>query len=169
MPPIRGLVELDEVWAEYKAGESVLRGVDLRAEPGQTVAIVGPTGAGKTTIINLIPRFYDVLQGAVRIDGIDVRDVTAASLRRQIGVVLQDSFLFSDTIMENIRFGRPEANDEDVKAAARLAHADSFIERLPEGYAHAAGRAWRRPQPGTATAAGHRPRRIGRPSHPDPG
>jgi ATP-binding cassette subfamily B protein len=135
MPPIRGLVELDGVWAEYKAGESVLRGVDLRAEPGQVVAIVGPTGAGKTTIINLIPRFYDVLQGAVRIDGIDVRDVTAASLRRQIGVVLQDSFLFSDSILENIRFGRPEASDEEVRAAARLAHADSFIERLPEGYA----------------------------------
>jgi len=135
MPPIRGLVELEGVWAEYKAGESVLRGVDLRAEPGQVVAIVGPTGAGKTTIINLIPRFYDVLQGAVRIDGIDVRDVTAASLRRQIGVVLQDSFLFSDTILENIRFGRPEAKDEEVKAAARLAHADSFIDRLPEGYA----------------------------------
>ena len=84
------------------------------AEPGQTVAIVGPTGAGKTTIINLIPRFYDVTNGAVRIDGIDVRDVSAASLRRQIGIVLQDTFLFSDTVMNNIRFGRPDATDEEV-------------------------------------------------------
>jgi ATP-binding cassette subfamily B protein len=98
------------------------------------VAIVGPTGAGKTTIINLIPRFYDVTSGAVRIDGHDVRDVTAASLRHQIGLVLQDSFLFSDTVMNNIRYGRLDASDEEVIAAARLASADSFIERLPNSY-----------------------------------
>ena len=134
MPAIKGLVELDEVWAEYVPGEPVLTGVNLRAEPGQMIAIVGPTGAGKTTIANLIPRFYDVTQGAVRIDGIDVRSVTAASLRKQIAVVLQDSFLFGDTVMENIRFGRPDATDEEVIEAARLAHADSFVERLPEGY-----------------------------------
>jgi ATP-binding cassette subfamily B protein len=131
---IRGTVELKEVYAEYEKGVAVLKGVSLRAEPGQTVAIVGPTGAGKTTIINLIPRFYDVTGGAVTIDGHDVRTVTASSLRSQIGVVLQDSFLFSDTVMENIRFGRPEATDEEVVAAARLARADSFIERLPDGY-----------------------------------
>ncbi len=113
--------------------------VDLRAEPGQMIAIAGPTGAGKTTIANLIPRFYDVSRGEVRIDGLDVRSVTAVSLRRQIGVVLQDTFLFNDTIMENIRFGRPEASDDEVKAAARLAHADSFVERLPEGYATVLG------------------------------
>ncbi len=134
MPEIIGQVELDEVWAEYVPGEPVLMGVNLRAEPGQMIAIVGPTGAGKTTIANLIPRFYDVTKGAVRIDGIDVRTVTATSLRRQIAVVLQDSFLFGDSVMENIRFGRPEATDEEVIAAARLAHADSFIERLPEGF-----------------------------------
>jgi len=139
MPPIRGTVEFKDVWAEYKPGEPVLRGVDLRAEPGQMVAIAGPTGAGKTTMANLIPRFYDVSQGEVRIDGLDVRSVTAVSLRRQIGVVLQDTFLFNDTIMENIRFGRPEASDDEVKAAARLAHADSFVERLPEGYATVLG------------------------------
>jgi ATP-binding cassette subfamily B protein len=108
--------------------------VSFTAEPGETIAIVGPTGAGKTTIINLLPRFYDVSAGAVRIDGCDVRDVTAASLRRQIGIVLQDAFLFSDTVMNNIRYGRLEATDEDVMAAARLASADQFIERLPDGY-----------------------------------
>jgi ABC-type multidrug transport system fused ATPase/permease subunit len=112
----------------------VLKGVSFTAEPGQTVAIVGPTGAGKTTIINLIPRFYDVAGGAVRIDGMDVRDVTAASLRRQIGLVLQDTFLFSDTVMNNIRYGRLDATDDEVIAAARLASADTFIERLPDGY-----------------------------------
>jgi ATP-binding cassette subfamily B multidrug efflux pump len=98
------------------------------------IAIVGPTGAGKTTIINLIPRFYDVSSGSVKIDGIDVRDVTTASLRKQIGIVLQDSFLFSDTVMNNIRYGRLDATDEEVIAAAKLASADSFIERLPQGY-----------------------------------
>jgi len=135
LPPIRGDVVLQDVWAEYEAGEAVLRGVSLHAEPGQTVAIVGPTGAGKTTLINLIPRFYDVTRGALTIDGHDVRHVTGASLRQQIGVVLQESFLFSDTVMENIRFGRPEATDDEVIAAARLANAHAFIERLPEGYA----------------------------------
>ncbi|MCL4395817.1 MAG: ABC transporter ATP-binding protein/permease, partial [Chloroflexi bacterium] len=134
MPPIKGRVELQHVGAEYEAGEPVLRDVNLTAEPGQTVAIVGPTGAGKTTIANLIPRFYDISAGAVKVDGIDVRDVTAASLRAQIGIVLQDPFLFSDTVMANIRYGKPDATDEQVIAAAKLARADSFIERLPDGY-----------------------------------
>ncbi len=134
MPQIQGKVEFDHVSAEYKVGEPVLRDVTFAAEPGQTIAIVGPTGAGKTTIINLLPRFYDVTGGAVRIDGIDVRDVTTASLRSQIGIVLQDTFMFSDTVMNNIRYGRLGATDEEVIAAAKLASADSFIERLPEGY-----------------------------------
>jgi ATP-binding cassette subfamily B multidrug efflux pump len=134
MPQIQGKVEFLDVKAEYKEGEPVLRGINLKAEPGQTIAIVGPTGAGKTTIINLIPRFYDVTGGSVKIDDIDVRDVTAESLRRQIGIVLQDSFLFSDTVMNNIRFGRLDATDEEVIAAAKLASADTFIERLPQGY-----------------------------------
>jgi ATP-binding cassette subfamily B protein len=108
--------------------------VSFTAEPGQMVAIVGPTGAGKTTIINLLPRFYDVSGGAVTIDGVDVRDVTRASLRSQIGIVLQDSFLFSDTVINNIRYGRLDASDDEVIAAARLASADTFIERLPQGY-----------------------------------
>ncbi|MBM4424458.1 MAG: ABC transporter ATP-binding protein [Chloroflexi bacterium] len=139
MPEIKGAVEFDNAAAAYKKGVPVLNSVSFCAEPGQTIAIVGPTGAGKTTIINLIPRFYDVTGGAVRIDGIDVRDVTAESLRRQIGIVLQDTFLFSDTVMENIRFGRPEATDDEVTAAAKLAHADTFIERLPEKYNTALG------------------------------
>ncbi len=134
MPTISGEVELQNVWAEYVPGEPVLKGISLKAEPGQTVAIVGPTGAGKTTIINLIPRFYDVTGGSVLIDGNDVRAVTSSSLRSQIGIVLQDSFLFSNTVMENIRFGRPDATDEEVIAAAKLMHTDSFIERLPQGY-----------------------------------
>jgi ATP-binding cassette subfamily B protein len=134
MPPIPGAVEFKDVWAEYKPGEPVLKGVSLKADPGQMIAIAGPTGAGKTTIANLIPRFYDVSRGQVLIDGQDIREVSSASLRSQIGMVLQDTFLFNDTILENIRFGRPGASDDEVIAAAKLARADSFIERMPEAY-----------------------------------
>jgi ATP-binding cassette subfamily B protein len=122
------------VTAEYKTGEPVLRDLSLEAQPGQTIAIVGPTGAGKTTLVNLLPRFYDVTGGSVTIDGVDVRAVKLDSLRRQIGVVLQDTFLFSDTVMNNIRYGRPDAGEEEVMAAARLARADEFIVKLPDGY-----------------------------------
>jgi ATP-binding cassette subfamily B multidrug efflux pump len=134
MPLIQGRVELRDVWMSYNEGEPVLRGVSLEAQPGQTIALVGATGAGKTTIINLLPRFYDVDAGAVIIDGHDVRDVKRHSLRGQIGLVLQDTFLFSDTVMNNIRYGRAGATDEEVIEAAKLAHADDFISRLPEGY-----------------------------------
>jgi ATP-binding cassette subfamily B protein len=134
MPPIRGEVEFERATHSYEDGVPVLKDVSFIAEPGQTVAIVGPTGAGKTTIINLIPRFYDVTSGAVRIDGIDVRDVSMNSLRSQIGIVLQDTFLFSASVMENVRFGRPDATDEEVMSAIKLANADSFIERLPDKY-----------------------------------
>jgi ATP-binding cassette, subfamily B, multidrug efflux pump len=134
MPPIQGRVVFDDAWAEYEPDQPVLRGVSLVAEPGQMVAIVGPTGAGKTTMANLIPRFYDVSSGSVTIDGMDVRRVTARSLRTQMAIVLQDSFLFSDSIMNNIRYGRPAATDDEVIAAARLARADTFVERLPDSY-----------------------------------
>jgi ATP-binding cassette, subfamily B, multidrug efflux pump len=134
MPQIKGLVEFENATHSYEDGVPVLKDVSFTAEPGQTVAIVGPTGAGKTTIINLIPRFYDVTSGAIRIDGVDVRDVGMNSLRSQIGIVLQDTFLFSTSVMENVRFGRPGATDEEVITAIKLANADSFIERLPEKY-----------------------------------
>jgi ATP-binding cassette subfamily B protein len=134
MPKITGEVVFNNVTAEYNPGEPVLKDVSFTAKPGQTIAIVGPTGAGKTTIINLIPRFFDVTAGSILIDGEDVREVTQTSLRRQIGIVLQDTFLFSTTVLENIRFGRPDASDEECIAAAKLARADIFIDRLPLGY-----------------------------------
>jgi ATP-binding cassette subfamily B protein/subfamily B ATP-binding cassette protein MsbA len=143
LPRIEGRVEFDHVWFSYGArpGDQpvdeeryVLKDICLVAEPGQTIALVGPTGAGKTTLVNLIGRFYDVSAGAVLIDGVDVRRVTRASLRSQMGVVLQDSFLFSGTIADNIRYGRLDATDEEVEAAARTANAHDFIMRLPDGY-----------------------------------
>jgi ATP-binding cassette subfamily B protein/subfamily B ATP-binding cassette protein MsbA len=134
MPAIRGEVVLDNVSFHYKPEEPVLQNISLEAEPGQTVALVGPTGAGKTTLVNLMGRFYDAVEGSVRIDGRDVREVTRASLRSQMGVVLQDTFLFSGTIMDNIRYGRLDASDEEVIEAATLANADPFISRLPDGY-----------------------------------
>jgi ATP-binding cassette, subfamily B, multidrug efflux pump len=134
MPVIQGKVEFEHVDAAYVKNDPVLRDVSFTAQPGQMIAIVGPTGAGKTTIINLLPRFYDVTAGQIRIDDIDISQVTLDSLRKQIGIVLQDTYLFSDTVMNNIRFGKPGASDEEVKAAARLSRADEFIQRLPEGY-----------------------------------
>lgn len=139
MPSIQGNVVYDNVWAEYTPGEPVLKNVTLTAQRGETIAIVGPTGAGKTTLVNLLPRFYDVTNGNVTIDGVDVSKVKTDSLRRQIGLVLQDTFLFSESVMNNIRYGRPEASDEEVIAAAKLAQAHDFIERLPEGYSTTLG------------------------------
>lgn len=139
---IEGHVTFEHVSFGYVPGVPVLKDVSLEALPGQVVALVGPTGAGKTTIVNLLSRFYDVDRGAIRIDGHDIRDVTQASLRRQLGIVLQETFLFADTVMENIRYGRLDATDEECIAAARLANADQFIQRLPEGYqTHLAERA----------------------------
>jgi ATP-binding cassette subfamily B multidrug efflux pump len=131
---VRGDVVFDDVCFGYEAGVPVLKRVSLHAQPGQTIALVGPTGAGKTTIVNLLTRFYDIDSGLVHIDGVDIRQIKMDDLRRTLGIVLQDTFLFSDTVMENIRYGRLDATDEEVIAAAKLANADQFIHRLPEGY-----------------------------------
>jgi ATP-binding cassette subfamily B multidrug efflux pump len=131
---IRGDVVFDDVCFGYEAGVPVLKHVNLHAEPGQTIALVGPTGAGKTTIVNLLTRFYDIDSGSVHVDGADIRRIKLDDLRRTLGIVLQDTYLFSDTVMENIRYGRLDASDEQVIAAARLANADQFIHRLPQGY-----------------------------------
>jgi ATP-binding cassette subfamily B protein/subfamily B ATP-binding cassette protein MsbA len=134
MPPIDGQVVFEDVSFHYKPEEPVLNGIDLVAEPGQTVALVGPTGAGKTTLVNIIGRFYEAVEGSVRIDGRDIREVTRSSLRKQMGIVLQDTFLFSGTVMDNIRYGRLDATDEEAIEAAKLANADAFISRLKDGY-----------------------------------
>ncbi|PWT77345.1 MAG: ABC transporter ATP-binding protein [Chloroflexi bacterium] len=134
LPKIKGDVEFRDVVFGYKSGVPVLHGLNLKIGAGQTVAIVGPTGAGKSTIAGLIERFYDIWKGAVLIDGYDVRDVTAASLRSQIGMVLQEPFLFTGTIRENIRYGRLSASDAEVEEAARVIGAHELITHLPEGY-----------------------------------
>ncbi len=131
---ITGEVVFDHVDFSYVPGVPVIKDMSLVAEPGQTVALVGPTGAGKTTMINLLTRFYDIDGGAIRIDGQDLREVQKASLRRELGIVLQDTFLFSESVMENLRYGRLDATDEECIAAATLANADQFIRRLPDGY-----------------------------------
>ena len=131
---VEGSVSFARVNFSYEPGVPVLKEVSLHAEPGQMVALVGPTGAGKTTIANLLTRFYDVDSGEIRIDGQNVRAIKKDDLRRRLALVLQDNFLFADTVMENIRYGRLEATDEEVMAAARLANADLFIRHLPQGY-----------------------------------
>ena len=136
LPPLRGEVRFEDVWFAFPDDPEryVLKGLNLVVEAGRTVAILGGTGSGKSSLINLIPRFYDVARGAVRVDGYDVRQVQLASLRRQIGIVPQETFLFSATVRENIAFGRPDATQEEVEAAARLAQAHDFIMALPKGY-----------------------------------
>ena len=132
--PLRGDVRMTEVDFAYEEGKPVLHDVSVYAEPGQKVAFVGATGAGKTTITNLINRFYDIADGKIRYDGININKIKKADLRRSLGLVLQDTVLFTGTVMENIRYGRLDASDEDCIAAARLAGADDFVSRLPEGY-----------------------------------
>jgi ATP-binding cassette subfamily B protein len=134
MPPIEGRVEFRHVTFGYHPELPVLRDFDLTIEPGQTVAIVGPTGAGKSTIASLISRFYDIQKGAILIDGHDIRDVTQSSLRRQIGIVLQEPFLFTGTIRENIRYGRLDATDEEVEEASRAVGLHELVLQLPDGY-----------------------------------
>ena len=140
LPPIQGEVAFEAVTFRYFGStEPVLNGVSFRAEPGETVAILGATGSGKSSVINLIPRFYDVTGGRILVDGRDVRDVTIESLRRQIGIVLQETNLFTGTIRDNIAFGRPDATDAEITAAAQAAAAHDFIMSFPEGYATPVG------------------------------
>jgi ATP-binding cassette subfamily B protein len=134
LPPGPGRVDYRGVRFEYVPGRVVLHGIDLELEPGSTTALIGHTGAGKTTLAALVGRFYDASDGRVELDGVDVRDVTLSSLRRAIGVVSQDPFLFSATVRENIAFGVVDAADELVERAAELAQAKEFIDRLPDGY-----------------------------------
>ncbi|MBI1297689.1 ATP-binding cassette domain-containing protein [bacterium] len=135
LPAVEGSVRFEDVSFRYfSSSDPVLKEINLEARPGETVALLGSTGSGKTTIINLIPRFYDVSEGRVTIDGHDVRDMTLESLRRQIGIVLQETNLFTGTIRDNIAFGRPEASDEEVIAAAKAAAAHEFITSFPDGY-----------------------------------
>jgi ATP-binding cassette subfamily B protein len=131
---IQGSVTFDHVGFAYEPGKPVLRDINLDVMPGETIALVGPTGAGKTTIISLLSRFYDVTEGAITIDGQDIRTVQQDSIREQLGIVLQDTYLFSGTVMDNIRYGRLDATDEEVIAAATLANADHFLRHLPNGY-----------------------------------
>ena len=134
LPPVRGEVVFDDVTFAYEEGNDALSQVSFSAAPGQMIAFVGPSGAGKSTIANLIPRFYEVSSGAIRIDGYDVRDVTMESLRGQIGIVPQETMLFSATVRENIRYGRLDATEEEILQAAKDANAHEFIMALPEGY-----------------------------------
>jgi len=132
--PLRGDVRFRDVVFRYVPEKTVLHGISLYAKPGQKIAFVGSTGAGKTTITNLINRFYEIESGLITYDGIDIRDIRKESLRRSLGIVLQDTHLFTGTIADNIRYGRLDATDEEVRAAARLANADTFISHLPDGY-----------------------------------
>jgi len=132
--PVSGHVKFEHVSFGYRPGMPVLTDISLEAKPGQTIALVGATGSGKTTIISLLSRFYDIEDGQIYVDGVDIREIRRESLRRALGIVLQDSQLFSGTVRENIRYGRPIATDADVEKAAELALADPFIRRMPEGY-----------------------------------
>ncbi|MBR2180240.1 MAG: ABC transporter ATP-binding protein [Selenomonadaceae bacterium] len=139
LPPVKGHVSVENVTFSYDGIHDALRDVSLEVKPGQMIAFVGPSGAGKSTIANLIPRFYDVDGGSIKIDDLDIRDVTLKSLREQIGIVPQETLLFSTTVMENIRYGRLDATDEEVLAASAAANCDEFIRQLPNGYQTAIG------------------------------
>lgn len=131
---VKGQVDFNHVTFSYEEGVNILEDFDLHVKPGETIALVGPTGAGKTTVINMLTRFYDVQEGSVTIDGVDVRDASLESLRKEVGVLMQEPFIFKGTIMENIRYGRPDATDEECIEAAKTIFADKFISRLSDGY-----------------------------------
>ncbi|TDF99829.1 ABC transporter ATP-binding protein [Paenibacillus piri] len=134
LPKVQGNIELTKVEFEYEPGRKALKGIDLSVKAGESIALVGHTGSGKSTIINLLCRFYDITGGSISIDGHDIRDVTVSSLRSQVGIVLQDTFIFSGTIRDNIRFGRLDATDDEVEFAAKAVRAHEFIVNLPQGY-----------------------------------
>lgn len=133
---VEGNIDFNKVTFAYEEGVNILEDFDLHVKKGETIALVGPTGAGKTTVINMLTRFYDVQKGSVTIDGMDVREVTLESLRREVGVLMQDPFIFKGTVMENIRYGRPDATDEECIAAAKTIYADRCIDKLKDGYQH---------------------------------
>ncbi len=134
LPTINGRLHFDRISFSYNEGVEVLSDIDLLIEPGETIAVVGPTGGGKSTLVSLVARLYDVTEGRITIDGTDIRDVTRESLTRQVSTVLQDPFLFTGTVAENIRYGRLDATDQEIREAATLVGADPFISRLPDGY-----------------------------------
>ena len=134
MPEIIGAVDFEHVGFSYDENTNVLNDVSFHIKPGETIALVGPTGAGKTTIVNLISRFYDIQKGIIRIDGHDIKGVSIESLRQQMGIMTQDNFLFTGTIRENIAYGKLDATDEEIIAAAKAVHAHDFIAKLPDGY-----------------------------------
>ncbi len=133
---VKGVVDFNDITFAYEEGVNILEHFDLHVKQGETIALVGPTGAGKTTVINMLTRFYDVQEGSVTIDGVDVRDASLHSLRKEVGVLMQDPFIFKGTVMDNIRYGRWDATDEECIAAAKLISADKFIRRLNDGYNH---------------------------------
>lgn len=133
---VKGQVDFDNIDFAYEEGVNILENFNLHVKPGETIALVGPTGAGKTTVINMITRFYDVKKGSVKIDGVDVRDVTMESLRKEVGVLMQDPFIFKGTIMDNIRYGRADATDEECINACKTIFADKFISQMKDGYYH---------------------------------
>ncbi len=134
MPPVKGDVVFRDVTFGYQEGQPIFEHLSFHVQPGETIALVGPTGAGKSTITNLISRFYDIQAGQILIDGIDIRDVTLKSLRHEVGVMLQDTFIFSGTIMDNIRYGKLDATEEEIIEAAKVVRAHDFIKDLKEGY-----------------------------------
>src|SRR5262249_53697521 len=134
LPPVRGEITFTDVRVSYDGGPPVLNGVTLRVAAGERVAIVGPSGSGKSTMAMLVSRLRDPDSGTVSVDGHDLRTVTVKSLRRQVGVAFEESFLFSDTVRANIGYGRPEATDEEIEEAARIAQAHGFVRELPQGY-----------------------------------
>ena len=134
MPIVKGNVKLTDVKFSYVEGELAIKGISMEAQPGQMIAIVGASGSGKSTIANLIPRFYDIQSGSFEIDGYDIRSVTQQSLREQIGIVPQETVLFNGTVYENIRYGNLDATEEEIVAAAKAANAHEFISQMPDGY-----------------------------------